>query len=71
MNMGLPQRVVSPPIILEISTGNGTANQGSVPIPDNERFWYLTSGFENSGTVSANSSQSEYTTVSFLARALI
>ena len=35
-----------------------------------QRFWYLTSGFENSGTVSANSSQSEYSTVSFLARAL-
>jgi len=48
----------------------GTANQGSVPIPDDKRFWYLTSGFENSGTVSAKSSQSEYTTVSFLGRAL-
>ena len=40
------------------------------PIPNDPRFWYVTSGFENSGGTSANSSQSEYTTVSFLARIL-
>jgi TonB-linked SusC/RagA family outer membrane protein len=39
-------------------------------IPNDPRFWYVTSGFENSGRTSANSSQSEYTTVSYLARVL-
>ena len=40
------------------------------PIPDDPRFWYITSGFENSGRTSASSSQSEYSTVSYLARVL-
>ncbi|MDQ6843093.1 MAG: SusC/RagA family TonB-linked outer membrane protein, partial [Bacteroidota bacterium] len=42
----------------------------ALPIPDNSRFWYVTNGFENSGATSASSSQSEYSTVSYLARAL-
>ncbi|MBC7851513.1 MAG: SusC/RagA family TonB-linked outer membrane protein, partial [Chitinophagaceae bacterium] len=48
----------------------GTANQGDRPIPNDERFWYLSSGFENPGSISATSSQSEYTTASVLGRAL-
>lgn len=42
----------------------------ALPIPDDPRFWYITSGFENSGQTSSSSSQNEYTTVSYLARAL-
>lgn len=48
----------------------GVAQQGNNPIPNDERFWYITSGFENSGRTSSRSSQSEYTTVSGLARVL-
>jgi hypothetical protein len=40
------------------------------PIPDDERFWYMSNGFEDPSTTSTSSSQSEYTTVSYLARAL-
>ncbi|MFL5738645.1 MAG: TonB-dependent receptor [Flavisolibacter sp.] len=42
----------------------------ALPIPDDPRFWYITSGFENSGATSSNSSQNESSTVSYLARAL-
>lgn len=52
----------------------GRSSQGSaptsLPIPDNERFWYITNGFQDPSTTSSNSSQSEYSTVSFLARVL-
>ena len=51
----------------------GTSGQDGVdgtPIPNDPRFWYITNGFENSGGTSASSSQSEYSTVSYLARAL-
>jgi TonB-linked SusC/RagA family outer membrane protein len=41
-----------------------------LPIPNDERFWYLSSGFQDPSNTSASSSQSEYTTVSYLARAL-
>ncbi len=53
-------------------TGKATQAAGptGTPIPDDERFWYVTSGFENAGGASASSSQSEYSTVSYLARAL-
>jgi TonB-linked SusC/RagA family outer membrane protein len=42
----------------------------SLPIPDDPRFWYITTGFEDPGSQSATSEQSEYATVSYLARAL-
>jgi len=53
-------------------TGKSSQAAGptGTPIPDNERFWYVTNGFENAGGASASSSQSEYSTVSYLARAL-
>lgn len=56
-------------------TGNfatvGNAFQGSYgPIPDNKRFWYISSGFENPTTTTASSSQYEYSTVSYLGRIL-
>jgi TonB-linked SusC/RagA family outer membrane protein len=51
------------------STGN--AFQGTYgPIPDNKRFWYISSGFENPATTTATSAQYEYTTVSYLGRVL-
>ncbi len=56
-------------------TGNfaqvGNAFQGSYgPIPNNKRFWYISSGFENPTTTTASSSQYEYATVSYLGRVL-
>jgi TonB-linked SusC/RagA family outer membrane protein len=52
----------------------GTAGQASgptaLPIPDDPRFWYITNGFNDRSNTSATSSQSEYSTVSYLARAL-
>lgn len=51
----------------------GNSGQNGVdgtPIPNDPRFWYITSGFENSAGTSSRSSQSEYSTVSYLARAL-
>ncbi|MCG2616121.1 SusC/RagA family TonB-linked outer membrane protein [Terrimonas sp. NA20] len=41
-----------------------------VPIPNDPRFWYMSNGFEDPTTTSSTSSQSEYSTVSYLARAL-
>jgi len=49
---------------------NQNASEGDRPIPNDKRFWYVTTGFENPGTVSGNSSQNEYSTVSFLGRVL-
>jgi TonB-linked SusC/RagA family outer membrane protein len=40
------------------------------PIPNDSRFWYVSSGFENPQTTTATSSQYEYTTVSYLGRVL-
>jgi len=53
-------------------TGRASQPTGAtaVPIPDDPRFWYITSGFENSNGAVASSSQSEYATVSYLARVL-
>ena len=45
---------------------SGTA----LPIPNDPRFWYMTTGFENPSQTIASSAQSEYSTVSYLARAL-
>jgi len=41
-----------------------------LPIPDDPRFWYITTGFENIGGTQATSKQSDNATVSYLARAL-
>ena len=52
----------------------GKSSQGSsataLPIPNDPRFWYVNNGFQDNSTTSATSSQSEYTTVSVLARVL-
>ncbi len=42
----------------------------ALPIPNDKRFWYITSGFEDPLSTFATSSQQEYTTVSSLARVL-
>jgi TonB-linked SusC/RagA family outer membrane protein len=42
----------------------------SLPIPDDSRFWYLRNGFEDPASQQAFSDQSDYSTVSYLARAL-
>ncbi len=39
-------------------------------IPNNKRFWYLSTGFGNQGTLTSTSNQNEYATVSGLARVL-
>jgi len=52
----------------------GTSSQGTgpsdLPIPNDERLWYLNNGFGYVNQGAASSYQSEYTTVSFLARLL-
>ena len=42
----------------------------ALPIPNDPRFWYVNNGFQDPTNTSASSNQSEYTTVSLLARAL-
>lgn len=51
----------------KVSQKTGAAG---IPIPNDKRFWYMSNGFEDPVTTSSTSSQSEYTTVSFLLRAL-
>lgn len=52
----------------------GSAKQrttpGAEPIPDNPRFWYVSSGYEDPTATVASSSQTEATTVSELGRVL-
>jgi TonB-linked SusC/RagA family outer membrane protein len=43
---------------------------GGVPIPNDSRFWYVSNGFTSPQNQFSTSSQSEYTTVSYLARVL-
>jgi TonB-linked SusC/RagA family outer membrane protein len=52
---------------------NGNINQSQVGIsiiPNNKRFWYLSTGFGDQRTLTSSSGQSEYATVSGLARLL-
>lgn len=42
----------------------------ALPIPNDPRFWYINNGFQDPSTTSATSNQSEYSTVSLLARVL-
>jgi len=51
-------------------TGTQSTSIGAKPIPDNQRFWYINSGFQDPLTTTASSNQNEYTTVSGLARVL-
>lgn len=46
------------------TTGN------ALPIPDDKRFWYITSGFNDPTFTTASSGQNEYATTSLLARAM-
>jgi TonB-linked SusC/RagA family outer membrane protein len=52
-------------------TGKASQATGAtaLAIPDDPRFWYVTTGFENV-PATATSEQNEYSTVSYLARAL-
>lgn len=52
---------------------NGNISQSQVginTIPNDKRFWFLSTGFGNQSTLTSSSSQSEYATVSGLARVL-
>jgi TonB-linked SusC/RagA family outer membrane protein len=51
-------------------TGTGNQSPLGQPIPNDKRFWYINNGFTDLTNSPATSDQSEYTTVSFLARAL-
>ena len=42
----------------------------ALPIPDNKRFWYISTQFNDPSTTLASSSQSEYATASVLGRVL-
>lgn len=46
------------------TTGN------ALPIPDDKRFWYITTQFNDPATTLASSNQNEYATASFLGRLL-
>ncbi len=50
--------------------GSSRQSATGAPIPNDSRFWYLTNGFEDPVTKTSSSDQNEYTTVSYLARAL-
>jgi TonB-linked SusC/RagA family outer membrane protein len=52
--------------------GRAAQGQGvtALPIPNDPRFWYITTGFEDEGRTQTSSSQSEWSTVSYLVRAL-
>ena len=52
--------------------GNAAQQTGptGLPIPNDPRFWYVSNGFQDAANTSATSGQSEYTTVSALARVL-
>lgn len=49
------------------SQGTGATDR---PIPNDKRFWYISNGFGYVNQGAASSTQSEYTTVSYLARVL-
>ncbi|MDQ6761395.1 MAG: SusC/RagA family TonB-linked outer membrane protein, partial [Bacteroidota bacterium] len=51
-------------------TGKANQNISGQPIPNDPRFWYINSGFQDPTTTSSTSDQNEYSTVSYLARAL-
>lgn len=51
-------------------TSKPATTPGSLPIPDDERFWYINNGFQSNPLTLATSSQYENTTVSALARVL-
>lgn len=53
-------------------TGKSSQATGptALPIPNDPRFWYITNGFQDPSTTSSSSTQSEYSTVSYLARVL-
>lgn len=51
-------------------SANAKQATGGTPIPDDPRFWYITNYFAPSTSTTASSSQTEYTTVSALARIL-
>lgn len=53
-------------------TGKSSQATGAsaLPVPDDPRFWYITNGFQDPATTSSSSTQSEYSTVSYLARVL-
>jgi TonB-linked SusC/RagA family outer membrane protein len=53
-------------------SGNSSQATGptALPIPNDPRFWYINNGFQDPSTTAASSSQSEYSTVSYLVRGL-
>jgi TonB-linked SusC/RagA family outer membrane protein len=51
-------------------SGEVKQKNGADPIPDNERFWYISNGFGDVSTQRSSSDQREATTVSGLARVL-
>lgn len=54
----------------EVNASISQSQVGINVIPNDKRFWYLSTGFGNQNTLTSNSNQSEYATVSGLARVL-
>ncbi len=52
------------------ATAKQSNSASGAPIPDDPRLWYITNGIADPNTSLANSSQSEYSTVSLLGRVL-
>ncbi len=52
------------------ATAKQSNSASGSPIPDDPRLWYITNGIADANTALASSSQSEYSTVSFLGRVL-
>ena len=52
------------------ATAKQSNSASGSPIPDDPRLWYITNGIADPNTALASSSQSEYSTVSFLGRVL-
>jgi TonB-linked SusC/RagA family outer membrane protein len=51
-------------------SGSASQSANGGAIPNDPRFWYVNSGFQDPTNTAAGSGQSEYTTVSYLARGL-
>jgi len=52
------------------ATAKPYTSGNALPIPDDKRFWYISTQFNDPATTLASSSQNEYSTVSALARVL-
>ncbi|MEJ7587873.1 MAG: TonB-dependent receptor [Ferruginibacter sp.] len=53
-----------------VGISSQASGASALPIPNDPRFWYVNNGFQDPSNTSAGGNQSEYTTVSWLARGI-